>query len=190
MWELDNKEGRVLKNWCFWTVVLGITLESSLDARRSNQSTLKKINPEYLLEGLMLKLQYFGYLMQGADSLEKNPDARKDWRQKEKRVTENEMVGWHHWLNGHEFEEALEDGEGQGSLACCSPWGPKEFDMTEWLSNNNLPRRKKDLTCLSLPNSGDPRAFYIKVGKIGNKKKKSSKLSFKMKVCWLYLYES
>ena len=55
-----------------------MTLESSLDARRSNQSTLKKINPEYLLEGLMLKLQYFGYLMQGADSLEKNPDARKD----------------------------------------------------------------------------------------------------------------
>ena len=107
-------------------------------AMRSNQSTLKKINPEYSLEGLMLKLQYFGYLMQGADSLEKNPDARKDWRQKEKRVTENEMVGWHHWLNGHEFEEAPEVGDGQGSLACCSPQGLKESDMTEQLNQTEL----------------------------------------------------
>ena len=70
-WEVDHKEGRVLENWCSWTVVLGKTLESSLDARRSNQSILKKINPEYSLEGLMLKLQYFGYLMRRADSFEK-----------------------------------------------------------------------------------------------------------------------
>ena len=71
MWELDHKEGWAPKNWCFWTVVLEKTLESPWTARRSNQSALKKINPEYSLEGLMLKLQYFGHLMQRADSLEK-----------------------------------------------------------------------------------------------------------------------
>ena len=69
--------------------------------------------------------------------IRKNPDAGKDWRQEEKEMTEYEMVGWHHWLNGHESEQALGDGEGQGSLACCSPWGRKELDMIEWLSNNN-----------------------------------------------------
>ena len=81
-------------------------------ARRSNQSILKEINPEYSLEGLMLKLkvQYSGHLMQRAASLEKT-DAGKDWRQ-EKGMIENEMVGWHHRLNGHEFEQALGDGEG------------------------------------------------------------------------------
>ena len=64
----------------------------------------------------------------------KDPDAGKDWRQEEKGVTENEMVGWHHWLNGYEFEQTRGDSEGQGSLACCSPWGQKESDTTERLS--------------------------------------------------------
>ena len=66
----------------------------------------------------------------------KDPDAGKDWGQ-EKGVTEDEMVGWHHWLNGHEFEQTLGDGEGQGSMACCSPWGRKESNTTEWLNNIN-----------------------------------------------------
>ena len=81
-------------------------LRVSWTTRRSNQSILKEINPDYSLEELMLKLklQYFGYLMQRADSLEKDPDAGKDWGQEEKGVTEDEMVGWHHQLNGHEFE--------------------------------------------------------------------------------------
>ena len=97
-------------------------------ARRSNQSILKEISPEYSLEGLMLKLklQYFGYLMQRTG---KDPDAGKDCRQEEKG-----MVGWHHRLNGHEFEQALGAGDGQGSLACCSPWGHKESDKTEQLN--------------------------------------------------------
>ena len=69
--------------------------------------------------------------------IRKGPDAGKDWRQEEKGKTEDEMVGRHHRLNGHEFEQALEDGEGQGSLVCCSPWGCKELDMTEQLNNNN-----------------------------------------------------
>ena len=64
----------------------------------------------------------------------KDPDAGKDWRQEEKGMTEDEMVGWHHRLNGHEFEQALGVGGGQGSLACCSPWGRKESDMTEQLN--------------------------------------------------------
>ena len=106
MWELDYKESWVPKNWCFWTEVLEKTLESPLDNRRSNQSILKEINSEYSLEGLMLKLklQYFGHLMQRTDFTGKDPDGGKDWRQEEKGMTEDEMVGWHHLLNGHEFE--------------------------------------------------------------------------------------
>ena len=65
----------------------------------------------------------------------KDPDAGKDWRQEEKAVTEDEMVGWHHGLNGHEFEQTRGDGEGQGSLECCGPWGRKELDTTEQLNN-------------------------------------------------------
>ena len=107
-------------------------------ARRSNQSILKEISSEYSLKGLMLmlKLQYFGHLMQRTDSLEKTwmPDAGKDWKQKEKWMTEDEMVGWYHWLYGHEFEQALGVGDGQGGLACCSPWSHKESDMTEQLN--------------------------------------------------------
>ena len=94
-------------------------------ARRSNQSILKEINPEYSLEGLMLKLQYFGHLMWRADSLEKNPNAGKDWGQEDKGATEDEMTRWHPRLNGHELEQTLGDSEGQGCLACCSPWGHK-----------------------------------------------------------------
>ena len=69
----------------------------------------------------------------------KRPYAGKDWRQEEKGLTEDEMFGCHHWLNGHEFEQAPGDGEGQGSLVCCSPWGCKESDTTEWLNSNNTP---------------------------------------------------
>ena len=89
---------------------------------------LKKIN----LEGLMLKLklQYFGYLMQRADTLKETLMAGKDQGREEKGVTEDEMVGWHHQLNRHEFEQIPGDSEGQGSLACCSLWGLKELDTT------------------------------------------------------------
>ena len=99
-------------------------------ARNSNQSILKKINPEYSLEVLMLKLklQYFGNLMRRTDSLEK-PWC---WQwQEEKGAIEDEILGWHYWLNGHGFEKTLGDCEGQGSLSHCSPWGYKESDMTE-----------------------------------------------------------
>ena len=103
-----------------------------LTARRSNQSILKEISPEYSLEGLMLtlKLQYFGHLMQRTDSFDKtlmlgNIEGRRRRRQ------QDEMVGWHHRLNGHEFEQGPGADDGQGNLVCCSPWGCKESDTTE-----------------------------------------------------------
>ena len=103
-------------------------------ARRSNQCILKEISPKYSLDGLMLKLQYFGHLMQKNWLIGKDPDAGKDWRQEEKGMTEDEMVGWLHRLNGHEFEQAPGVDDGQGSLASCSPWGHKELNMTEQLN--------------------------------------------------------
>ena len=102
-------------------------------ARRSNQSILKEINPEYSLEGLemKLKLQSFGHLMRRTDW--KDPDAGS-LKAGEKGMTEDEVVGWQHRLDGHEFEQALGVGDGQGSLVCCSPWGCKESDTTELLN--------------------------------------------------------
>ena len=95
---------------------------------------LKEINPEYSLEGLMLKLQYFGHLMQRTDSLEMTMTVGKIEGREEKGTTEDEMVGWHHQFNEHEFEKNLGDSKGQGSLVCCSPWGCKESDMAERLN--------------------------------------------------------
>ena len=125
MWVLNHKEDWVLKNWFFLTAGLDRLLRVLWTARRSNQSILKEINPEYSLEGLMPKVQYFDHMMKRADSLEKT------------------LMGWHwfrwldaHWLNGHEFEQASGDWEGQGNLACCSPWVHKESYMTEQLNKN------------------------------------------------------
>ena len=108
-------------------------------ARRSNQSILKEISPGYSLEGMMLKLklQYFGHLMWRVDSLEKT-DAGRDWGQEEKGTTEDEMAGWHHRLNGHEFEWTPGVGDRQGGLACCDSRGRKESDTTEQLNRTEL----------------------------------------------------
>ena len=107
--------------WC-WRRLLRVPWT----ARRSNQSILKEINPEYSLEGLRLKLkiQYFGHLMRRADSFEKTLMLGK--------LKAEGMVGWHHWFYEHDLGQNLGDGEGQGSLACRSPWDHKELDMTEW----------------------------------------------------------
>ena len=119
-WRID-----AYKLWC-WRRFLRVPWTS----RRSNQSILKEINPEYSLDGpmLKLKLQYFGHLMQRAKSLEKRSHRKKE--QEEKGATGNEMVGWHHWLNRHEFEQIQGDSEGQGSLVCCIPWILKESETT------------------------------------------------------------
>ena len=106
---------------------------------RSNQSILKEINPKYSLEGLMLKLklQYSSHLIRRADLLKETMMLGKI--EGRRRVGDRGWDGgWHHWLNGHEFEQASGDGEGQGSLACCSPWGHKELDTTEQLNSNNM----------------------------------------------------
>ena len=99
---------------------VGDDLRVPCTARRSNQTILKEISPEYSLEGLMLKLklQNFGYLMQKKWLIGKDPNDGKDWGKEEKGATEDEMVGWHHWLNGHEFEQTPGDSGGQGSLTC------------------------------------------------------------------------
>ena len=113
--------------WC-WRRLLRITWS----ARRSNQSILKKINPEYSLEGLTLKLklQHFGHLMRRANSLEKTLMLGKTEGRRRKGTIEDGIVGWHHQLNGHEFEQTLGDSERQGGLVCCSPLGHKESDKT------------------------------------------------------------
>ena len=128
MWELDHKEGWAPQNWSLWSVVL-----SPWTARKSNQSILKEINSEYSLEGLMLVLKLPTLRPHDAKSqlIGKDPDAGKDWRREEKGMTDDEMVGWHHWLKGCDFEQAPGDNEGQGSLVCCSPRGCKELDTTE-----------------------------------------------------------
>ena len=151
LWELDYKEGWAQKNWCFWTVVLKKTLESPLPSRRSNQSILK-ISPGCSLEGLMLKLklQYFGHLMQRADSFEKTLMLEGIEGQEEKGMTEDEMVGSHHWLNGHEFGWTLGVGDGQGGLAYCSSWGHKKSDMIErlnWTDTTVRPGHEKLCVC-------------------------------------------
>ena len=110
--------------WC-WRKLLRVPLI----AKRSNQSILKEINSEYSLEGLC----WSSITLAKSQLIGKAPDAGKDWGQEEKQGTEDEMVEWHHWLNGHEFQQTSGDGEGQGNLACCSP---AESDTHEWLNNN------------------------------------------------------
>ena len=123
-------------NWCFWTVVLEKTLESPLDCKeiqpvnsKGNQSWIFIGRNDAEAETPILWLPHVKSGLIGED-----PDAGKDWRWEEKRTTEDKMVGWHHWLDGYDFKQALGVGDGQVSLACCSPWSRKELDTTEWLN--------------------------------------------------------
>ena len=132
MWELDHTESWALKTWCFWTVVLEKTLERSLDCKE-----IKPVNPKgnqsWIFIGRTDAKAPFLWPPDVKNWLiGKNPDAGKDWRQEVKGTREDEMVGWHHRLDGHEFEQALGVGYGQGGLACCDSWGHRESDMTEW----------------------------------------------------------
>ena len=122
MWELDYKESWVPKNWCCWTVMLEKTPESSLDGVE-----IKSVNPKGNQSWLFIgRTDAETPILWPPDVknwlTRKDPDAGKDWRRKEKGITEDEMVGWHHWLDRHEFEQAQGVGVGQGSQACCSPW--------------------------------------------------------------------
>ena len=111
-------------------------------AKRSNQSILKEIKSWIFIGRPDAEAEARILWPPGLKSwlIRKDSDTGKDWRRAEKRTTEDEMVGWHHQLNGHEFEQALGDGDGQGGLMCWSPWGRKEADMTEGLNNNKLPQ--------------------------------------------------
>ena len=132
-WTIKNAECWRIDAFELWFWRL---LRVSWTARRSNQFILKVISPGCLLEGLMLKLklQYFGNPDVKNWLIGRAPDAGKDWRQEQKGMTKDEMAGWHHQLDGHEFEQALGVGDRQGSLVCCSPCGCKELDMTEQLN--------------------------------------------------------
>ena len=121
MRELDHKESWAPKNWCFWTVVLEKTLESPLDCKEI-KSVSPKGNQSWIFIG---RTDAEAPIVCPPDvkNIGKDPDAGKDWRQEEKGTIEVEMVGRHHRLQGHEFEQALGAGDVQGSLACFSPWG-------------------------------------------------------------------
>ena len=129
-----------LKNWCFWTVLLEKTLESPLDDGKDIKPINPKGNQSWIFIG-RTDAEAEALILRPPDARNwlpgKDPDAGKDWRQEEKGMTEDEMVGWHHRLNWHGFGWTLGVGDGQGGLACCSPWGHKESDTTEQLNNNN-----------------------------------------------------
>ena len=135
-WTVKKAERRridAFELWC-WRRLLGVPWT----ARRSNQSILKEISPGISLEGTMLKLklQYFGHLMQSW-LLGKDPDAGRDWGQEEKGMTEDEMAGWHHWLDGRESQWTPGVGDGQGGLVCCSLWVAKSrTQLSNWTELN------------------------------------------------------
>ena len=142
-WKLDHKESWTLRHWCFWTVLLEDdlaeffeTLESSLDSKEIKLVNHKGNQPQIFIGKIDIEAE--ATIRWSPDEknwlIGKNPGAGKDWRQEGKGMTEDEMVGWHHWLDGHEFEQAPGVGDGQGNLACCSPRGCKESDTTEWLN--------------------------------------------------------
>ena len=135
MWELDYKESWVLKNWCFWTVVLK-TFESPLDCKEI-QPVHPKGDQSWVFTG-RTDAEAETPILWPPDAkswlIGKDPDAGRDWGQEEKGTTEDKVAGWHHRPNGHGFGWTLGVGDGQGGLVCCSSWGHKELDMTEWLN--------------------------------------------------------
>ena len=138
MWELNHKEGWAPKSWYSRTVVLEKTLESPLDWKEI-QPIYPKENEFWIFIGrpdAEAETPILWPLDGKSQVIGKDPDVEKDSGQEEKGVTEDKMVGWHHWLNGHEFEQTPGDSEGQGSLACCSPWRLKESDRTGQLNNS------------------------------------------------------
>ena len=135
MWELDCEESWVLKNWCFWTVVLEKTFESPLDSKEiqpvhpNDQSWVFIGRTDAESETPILWPPHVKSWLIGKDS-----DGEWDWGQEEKGTTEDEMAGWHPWLNGHESEWTPGVGDGQGGLVFRDSWGRKESDTTEWLN--------------------------------------------------------
>ena len=134
MWELDHKEGWALKNWHFKLWWGRRLLRVTWTVRRSNSLTPLGVNPKGNQPWINPDAEAEAPILWSPDAknwlIGKDPDAEKDWGQEEKRVTEDEMVRWHHWLNGHEFEQTQGDAEGQRNLKCRSLWGRKQLDTT------------------------------------------------------------
>ena len=150
MWELDCEESWVLKNWCFWTVVLEKTLESLIDCKeiqpvhsKWDQSWVFFGRNDAKAETPVLWPPHAKIWLIGKDS-----DARRDWGQEEKGTTEDEMAGWHHRLNGCGFGWTPRVGDGQGGLACCDSWSHKESDTTEWLNWTECTYKYWQLYCI------------------------------------------
>ena len=124
---VNHKEGWAPRSWHFWIVVLEKTLKSPLDSNEIKPVSPKRNKPWIFIGRTDAEVE--APILQPLDVkswlIAKDLDAGKEWGQEEKWVTEDKMVDWHHWFNGHEFEQTLGDSEGQGSLACCSPWGQK-----------------------------------------------------------------
>ena len=139
MWELDCEEGWVPKNWCFWNVVLEKTLESPLDCK-DIQPVHSEDQPWDFLGRNDAKAETpILWPPDGKNWLiGKHPGIEKDWRQEEKGMTEDEMVGWYHWLDGLECEQALGVDEGQGGPVCCSPWGDHHLQWFWSLPQNKV----------------------------------------------------
>ena len=139
MWELDSEESWALKNLCFWTVMLEKTLESPLDCKE-----IQPVHPKdqsWVFIG-RTDVEAETPILWPSDAkswlIWKDPDAGRDWGQEEKGTTEDEIAGWHHWLDGHEFEWTPGVGDGKGGLACCDSWGHKELYTTERLDWTEL----------------------------------------------------
>ena len=135
-WTIQKAERQI---WRFWTVVLEKTLESSWDCKEI-QPVHPKRDQSWVFFG-RTDVEAETPILWPPDAkswlIGKDPDARRDWGQEEKGTTEDEMVGWHHWLNRHGFRWTPGVGDGQGGLACCGSWGRKESDTTEWLNWND-----------------------------------------------------
>ena len=140
MWELDYKESRVLKNWCFWTMVLEKTLKSPLDCKEI-QLVHSKGNQSWVFIGrtdVEAGTPIFWLPDVKSWLIWKDPDAGKDWGQEEKGMTEHEMGRWHHWLNGHEFGWTPGVGDGQGDLVCCGSCGPGRPGVLRFMQSQRV----------------------------------------------------
>ena len=186
MWELDYKESWVPKNWCVWTVVLEKTLKSPLDCKEI-QLVHPKGDQSWVFIG-RTDVEAETPILWPPDAkcwlIWKDPDAGKDWGQEEKGTTEEEIVGWHHRLDGHGFGWTPGVGDGQGGLACCNSWGSKELDTTEelnwtelnWRTRSILFQRKRQnesSVSISLGDSPTSGSSPVYLSYLGNREKES-----------------
>ena len=178
MWELDSEESWAPKNWYFWTVVLEKTLVSPLDCKEIQPVHSEGDQPWSFFGRNDAKAETPVLWWPHAKSwlIGKDSDAGRDWGQEEKGTTEDEMAGWHHQLNGREFEWTPGVGDGQGGLACCNSWGRKESDTTEWLNWTEVPKRTKQISKIS-----------DKYASIYWRKKKEENLNFILQTTKWYL---